>query len=236
MRLDRFVSHASGCSRREARERLRRGRVSVDGNLVRDPGFAVGDEARVVCDGVRLQLPGGIYLMMHKPRGLLSATRDRAQSTVLSLLPPALASRVHLVGRLDKDTSGLLLLTDDGGWSHRISSPRHHCPKVYVADLAEPLRADAEERLADGILLRNEAAPTRPASLQRISERRARIQVTEGRYHLVRRLFAALGNHVTALHRERIGGLPLDPRLAPGEWRELDPRERSEVCSQADSG
>ena len=155
---------------------------------------------------------------------------------MLSLLPPDLASRVHLVGRLDKDTSGLLLLTDDGGWSHRISSPRHRCPKVYVADLAEPLCADAEERLADGILLRSEAAPTRPALLQRISDHRARIQVTEGRYHLVRRLFAALGNRVTALHRERIGGLPLDPRLAPGEWRELDTRERLEVCSQVDSG
>ena len=146
MRLDRFVSHASGCSRREAREHLRKGRVSVDGNLIRDPGFAVGGESRVVCDGARLQLPGALYLMMHKPCGVLSATRDRAQPTVLSLLPPDLASRVHLVGRLDKDTSGLLLLTDDGGWSHRISSPRHRCPKVYVADRAAPRRADAEAR------------------------------------------------------------------------------------------
>ena len=155
---------------------------------------------------------------------------------VLSLLPPELARRAHLVGRLDKDTSGLLLLTDDGDWSHRITSPRHHCAKVYVADLADALVADAEQRLADGIRLRNEASPTRPASLQRLTDRRVRIEVTEGRYHLVRRLFAALGNRVTALHRERIGGLTLDTRLAPGEWRELDSGERREVCSQAYSG
>ncbi len=236
LRLDRFVSHAGGCSRREARERVRQGRVSVDGKAVRDPGFALSSDARVACDGTGLQLPGALYLMLHKPCGLLSATRDGSQPTVLSLLPPELAPRVHLVGRLDKDTSGLLLLTDDGDWSHRITSPRHHCAKVYVADLAESLVTDAEQRLADGILLRNETSPTRPASLQRITDRRVRIEVTEGRYHLVRRLFAALGNRVTALHRERIGGLTLDPQLEPGEWRELDSRERREVCSQAHSG
>ena len=232
LRLDRFISHASGRSRREAREWIREGRVSVDGRRVRDPGRAVGSDAHVTCDGERQRLPAALYLMMHKPCGLLSATRDRDQLTVLSLLPDALAARLHLVGRLDKGTSGLLLLTDDGNWSHRISSPRHHCPKVYVADLAEPLIAHAEQRLADGVMLRNEAVPTRPAQLQRITDKRVRIQVTEGRYHLVRRLFAALGNRVTALHRERIGGLQLDPRLAPGEWRELDSDERDEVCSQ----
>lgn len=200
---------------------------------MRDPGHAVGSGAQVACDGHRQRLPAGLYLMLHKPCGLLSATRDRAQPTVLALLPDALAARVHLVGRLDKETSGLLLLTDDGAWSHRISSPRHHCPKVYVADLAEPLIADAEQRLADGIMLRNEAAPTRPAQLQRITDTQVRIQVTEGRYHLVRRLFATLGNRVTALHRECIGGLQLDPRLAPGEWRELDGGECHEVCSRS---
>ena len=233
LRLDRFVSQAGGCSRREARERIRRGRVSLNGNPVRDPGFAVAADVCVACDGSPLELPAGIYLMLHKPCGLVSATRDRAQPTVLSLLPAELASRVHLVGRLDKETSGLLLLTDDGDWSHRISSPRHHCPKVYLADLDAPLVPDAERRLADGILLRNETSPTRPASLQRLTDRRVRIQVTEGRYHLVRRLFAALGNRVTALHRERIGRLPLDPRLSPGEWRGLETRERLEVCPKS---
>ena len=208
----------------------------MDGDVVRDPGVAVAHDAAVTCDDTPLQLPGAQYLMLHKPCGLLSVTRDRVQPTVLSLLPPGLAARVHPVGRLDKDTSGLLLLTDDGDWSHRISSPRHHCAKVYVADLAEPLVADAEQRLADGILLRSETVPTRPAEVQRIADRRVRITVTEGRYHLVRRLFAALGNRVTALHRECIGGLRLDPRLAPGEWRELGADERHEVCKQPYSG
>lgn len=232
MRLDRFVSRATGCSRRKARERIRAGRVDVDGAAVRDAGLAVGVDARVTCDDEALSLPGPVYLMLHKPCGLLSATRDAHQATVLSLLPDALAVRVHLVGRLDKETSGLLLLTDDGAWSHRITAPRQHCAKVYVAELAEPLIDAAERRLADGLVLRNDATPTLPARLQRLDDRRVRLSIDEGRYHQVRRMFAALGNHVVALHRERIGGLALDDRLAPGEWRALSQDERLAVFRQ----
>lgn len=236
MRLDRFVSQAAGLSRSEARAEISRGQVCVDGVPVANAAYAVGEEAQVTCRGRALRLPGPVYLMMHKPCGLLSATRDAQQATVLSLLPPELAARVHLVGRLDKDTSGLLLLSDDGDWSHRISAPRRHCPKVYVADLAEPLIGHAEARLAEGIVLRNETSPTRPAVLERISDRHVRITVTEGRYHLVRRLFAALGNRVTALHRERVGGLTLDPGLAVGQWRELGADERDAVFGPCNLG
>jgi 16S rRNA pseudouridine516 synthase len=172
-----------------------------------------------------------VYLMMNKPCGLLSATSDGEQDTVLSLLPPALAARVHLAGRLDKDTSGLLLLTDDGGWSHRVTSPNHSCAKTYLAKLAEPLVADAESRLRQGLVLRSEKLPTRPAALQRLDATHARITVTEGRYHQVRRMFAALGNRVLALHRERIGGLFLDEALYAGQWRVLSPAERAAVFS-----
>lgn len=229
MRLDRYVSQASACSRRQARILVRDGRVRVDGAIVNDAGAVVTHSSTVVCDGAPLRLPGSVYLMMHKPCGLLSATRDAHQPTVMSLLPDDLAERVHLVGRLDKDTSGLLLLTDDGAWSHRISSPRRHCVKVYLVDLAEPLVGDAEQRLAAGLLLRGEATPTRPATLQRVSDLRARLTIDEGRYHQVRRMFAALGNRVTTLHRERVGGLSLDGRLAPGQWRELAPDDRRAV-------
>jgi 16S rRNA pseudouridine516 synthase len=231
VRLDRFVSQAAGVSRSQARALIQRGRVSVDGDRVRDPALKVGDGSLVAHRGEPLRLPGPTYLMLHKPVGLLSATRDAGQATVLSLLPADLAARVHLVGRLDKDTSGLLLLSDDGAWSHRIVSPRHHCPKVYLATLADPLAADAEARLKQGIRLRGEDSPTRPAELQRLDERRVRVTVTEGRYHLVRRLFAALGNRVLQLHRERIGGLVLDSTLAPGQWRVLTPEERVAVLS-----
>lgn len=231
MRLDRFVSQAAGVSRSQARALIQRGQVSVDGDRVRDPSLKIGDGSLVAHRGEPLRLSGPVYLMLHKPVGLLSATRDAGQATVLSLLPAGLAARVHLVGRLDKDTSGLLLLSDDGAWSHRIASPRHHCPKVYLATLAEPLDPAAEGRLAQGILLRGEDAPTRPAEVQRLDDQRVRITVTEGRYHLVRRLFAALGNRVLALHRERIGGLVLDGALAPGQWRTLTPEERAAVSS-----
>lgn len=225
MRLDRFLSQASGLSRSQARAAIRGRRVTVDGCLVREPAAQVSGSAEVCLDDACVGLPRPLYLMLHKPSGLLSATRDTQQETVLALLPHALASRVHLVGRLDKDTSGLLLLSDDGAWSHRISSPRHHCAKVYLAELDRPLVADAEERLASGLHLRGEARVCAPAQLERLDERRVRISVTEGRYHLVRRLFAALGNHVLRLHRERIGGLALDPALPPGQWRALSPDE-----------
>ena len=168
MRLDRFVSQAAGISRSQARSLIRRGRVNVDGEPVRDAARHVGEAERVEHAGEILVAPQPIYLMMNKPCGLLSATSDREQDTVLSLLPPALAARVHLVGRLDKDTSGLLLLTDDGDWSHRVTSPNHSCAKTYLAELAEPLVADAESRLRQGLVLRSEKRPTRPAALQRL--------------------------------------------------------------------
>ena len=221
MRLDRFISQAAGLSRSQARALIRRGRVTVAGRSVRDAGFPLAEGQSVELEGRAMALPQSLYLMMHKPAGLLSATHDDQQATVLSLLPPPLARRVHLVGRLDKDTSGLLLLTDDGAWSHRISSPRHHCAKTYVAELAEPLPPDAEDSLVRGVLLRGEKSPTRPAALQRLGQTRVRVTITEGRYHQVRRMFAALGNRVTHLHRETVGGLQLDAALAPGQWRVL---------------
>lgn len=232
MRLDRFVSQAAGVSRSQARTLIRRGRISVDGEPVKDAAHHVGQDACVDHRGEPLELPQPLYLMLHKPCGLLSATTDSGQTTVLSLLPPGLASRVHLVGRLDKETSGLLLLTDDGAWSHRISSPSHGCAKTYLAELAEPLVADAEERLQQGLVLRGEKRPTRPSTLERLDAARVRITISEGRYHQVRRMFAALGNHVISLHRERIGGLSLDQRLRAGHWRELSPAERAAVLQQ----
>ena len=231
MRLDRFISQASGHSRSQVRAMIRAGRVSVDGSVVRDVAWPTPEPARISLDGVPVAAARPVYLMLHKPSGVLSATRDAHQATVMQILPPVLRRRVHPVGRLDKATTGLLLLTDDGQWSHRISSPRHHCAKRYRAHLAEPLVADAEERLALGLELRGDRARTRPARLQRVGPNEVCIEVTEGRYHLVRRLFAALGNRVEALHRERIGGLELDPALAPGQWRRLSAPERAAVLS-----
>jgi 16S rRNA pseudouridine516 synthase len=233
MRLDRLVSQALGCSRSEARMQIKRGAVRVAGNAAVTAASRIAADDAVTVDGRPLALPRPLYLMLHKPCGLLSATRDDRQATVLSLLPAELARRVHLAGRLDKDTSGLLLLSDDGDWTHRVTSPRHRCAKVYRADLAEPLAEAAVQRLENGLLLRGETRPTLPARVDRVDASRVRITVFEGRYHLVRRLFAAVGNHVVALHRERIGGVSLDPRLPPGEWRELTAQERGDVLDRA---
>ena len=209
----------------------RPGDILLDGRPVTDAGRRVGGAQRVERAGATLALPEPLYLMLNKPCGVLSATSDSAQQTVLSLLPATLAARVHLVGRLDKETSGLLLLTDDGAWSHQVTSPNHHCPKTYIAQLAEPLIDDAERRLAQGLLLRNEQAPLRPARLRRLDAVRVQITITEGRYHQVRRMFAALGNRVVTLHRQRIGGLTLDDRLRPGQWRALTPAECAAVLT-----
>jgi 16S rRNA pseudouridine516 synthase len=136
-----------------------------------------------------------------------------------------------VAGRLDIDTTGLVLLTDDGDWSHRITSPRHRCSKTYRAVLAEPLDESAVTRFAEGLLLRNEGKKTLPAELELLSPTEARLTLSEGRYHQVKRMFAALGNRVVALHRERIGAVALDAGLQPGQWRELTAQEIAALAS-----
>ena len=229
IRLDRLLSQATDLSRKQAGIEIRKQRVQVGGEVVRDPAMQVAVNAEVRWCDQSVTLPGRVYIMMNKPAGLVCARSDDVHATVLDLLPPQLAQRLHIVGRLDRETTGLLLLTDDGDWSHRITSPRHGCSKTYLAELADPLSEDAEQRFAEGIQLRNEKLPTRPAELQRVDAQHARVVVHEGRYHQVRRMFAALGNRVVRLHREAIGQLSLAPELAPGQWRDLSDNERRDL-------
>jgi 16S rRNA pseudouridine516 synthase len=231
MRLDRYLAHATRRTRREARLLIRAGRVSVGALVVTNAAEQVFEGEPVSLDGVEQRLPGPLYVMLHKPAGVVTATRDSHQSTVIDLLPQGLARRLHPVGRLDKDTTGLLLLTDDGDWSHRVSSPRQGCEKRYRAELADPADPSVAQELLAGVMLRGDVKPARAVSVERLGERTLRIGVTEGRYHMVRRMFGALGHRVTALHREQIGGLALDPALAPGEWRALSENECIAVLS-----
>ncbi|WP_207062546.1 16S rRNA pseudouridine(516) synthase RsuA [Motiliproteus sp. SC1-56] len=224
-RLDRFVSQGTSLSRSQARKAIVGGRVTVDGERVRDAAFAVTPNAKVALEGEVLCLRKPLYLMLNKPAGVVSATRDGEHMTVLDLLPPALREGLHPAGRLDRDTTGLVLLSDDGDWTHRVTAPRRQCTKRYRVTLAEPLVADAEARFAAGLLLRNDPKPTRPATLERVDNRHALVSISEGRYHQVKRMFAALGNRVVALHRDRIGTLSLDPALKPGEYRPLTEQE-----------
>src|SRR5690606_18588745 len=182
-------------------------------------------------DGEPLDPPSGLVLMLHKPVGHTCSTRDPGR-IVYDLLPPRFRLRSPLlstVGRLDRDTSGLLLMTDDGGLLHRIVSPKARLQKVYEATLADDLRGDEAEVFGSGTLvLEGEATPLAPAGFEALGPREARLVLTEGRYHQVRRMFGALGNRVEALHRSRVGGLTLEG-LAPGEWKVLGPGEVARV-------
>ena len=225
MRLDRFLSHVAGLTRSQAQRAVRAGRVAVDGALADDPACRLGDGAAVLLDGVPVAERAPRYLMLHKPAGCVCATTDGRHPTVLDLLPEADRGGLHVVGRLDLDVTGLVLLTDDGAWSHRVTAPRRKCPKTYLAGLAAALDDAALDALRRGVRLRGEEEDTRAAAVERLAPDRVRVTVTEGRYHQVKRMFAAVGNRVVTLHRERVGPVPLDAALAPGRWRALTPDE-----------
>jgi len=225
IRLDRLLSQSTGLSRKQARGQIKARKVTCDGELVNNASQLMDESSVLRWRGESFALRGSIYLMMHKPAGLVCATQDLDEPTVMGLLPEEWMEKLHIVGRLDKDTTGLLLLTDDGDWSHRVASPKYRSAKVYRAFLAEDLVNDAEERFAEGILLRGESKPTLPAKLQRVQPREALLTLHEGRYHQVKRMFAALNNRVVKLHREQIGGLALDPEVEEEDWRELTVEE-----------
>ncbi len=225
IRLDKLICHATGLTRSQAQKILRRREVTVDGKEARNGAMHVGEESVVEWQGRELSLSGPRYFMMNKPVGVVCATVDAQHITVLNLLEEGNLKGLHVAGRLDIDTTGLVLISDDGEWSHRITSPKHKCEKSYLVSLAEPLDEALVERFAEGIALRNEEGMTKPARLEILSPTEARLTITEGKYHQVKRMFAAVGNHVEALHRERIGALLLDDELAEGEYRPLTQEE-----------
>jgi len=228
MRLDRLLANMGYGSRRDIHGLVRDGEVVLDGAPVRGAELKVAMTpdlpTRLIVQGARLDPPPGMALMLHKPLGVTCSHKE-AGPLVYDLLPARWRARspaISTVGRLDKDTSGLLLLTDDGELLHRIISPRRHVPKRYVATLARPLEGGEAARFASGeLMLEGEDKPLEPAVLEPLSPTLARLTITEGRYHQVRRMFAAVGNHVEALHRDRIGALDLPDDLAPGAWRLL---------------
>jgi 16S rRNA pseudouridine516 synthase len=226
VRLDRLLANLGYGSRREVQALAARGKVVLDGVALRDPSGHVLPApdlpARMTVDGAPLDPPSPLTLILHKPLGIVCSHREAGRS-VYELFPERWRRRtpaLSTVGRLDADTSGLLLLTDDGALLHRIISPKKATPKVYLAALARPMNGAEAALFASGtLMLEGETKPLAPALLDPISETSARLTVTEGRYHQVRRMFAAAGNHVVALHRERVGELALPADLPPGQWR-----------------
>ncbi|WP_445395276.1 16S rRNA pseudouridine(516) synthase RsuA [Zobellella sp. An-6] len=228
MRLDRFLSETTDLTRSFAKKALHKGQVEVDGVIVKKGDMQI-DKQAVRYQGKLLTLSSPRYIMLHKPASYISATQDEDYPCVLRLLPEELQRELQCVGRLDVDTTGLLLLTDDGQWSHRIRSPKKACSKVYRVDLDEPLAENVAERFTAGLMLHGEEKATLPATLEVITPTRVLLTIQEGKYHQVKRMFAAVGNKVVSLHRLQIGHITLDDTLAPGQWRHLTEEEIASV-------
>ncbi|MFO6297235.1 16S rRNA pseudouridine(516) synthase RsuA [Rahnella selenatireducens] len=230
MRLDKFLSQQLGVSRALVLRELRNKRVTVDGEIVKTGSMKISPEQRVEFDGNVLDLiTGPRYFMLNKPQGYVCSTDDPDHPTVLYFLEEPVAYKLHAAGRLDIDTTGLVLMTDDGQWSHRITSPRHHCEKTYLVTLENTLADDTAAQFEAGVQLHNEDSLTKPAKLEQIEENLVRLTISEGRYHQVKRMFAAVGNRVVALHRERIGEIVMDEDLEPGQYRPLTEQEIASV-------
>jgi len=232
-RLDRFISARSGVSRRGVRQLLAQGRVSVDGRPATAINQVIGEFSRVVMDEQVLQANTPVYLMLHKPVGVVSATRDDHHPTVIDLLHRADRCSLHIAGRLDFNSSGLLLLTNDGRWSRRLSSPDARIYKRYRVTVEKPLGPHYVDAFARGMYFPYEGITTRPARLTIISEHIAEVWLLEGRYHQLRRMFGRFDNRVVALHRFAVGNLQLDPTLQSGQSRALSPLELDNSAAES---
>ncbi|MBZ6076052.1 pseudouridine synthase [Microvirga puerhi] len=239
LRLDRLLANLGYGSRREVQYLVDSGAVTLDGKALEDADqrIAVTRDltARMHIDGEPLDPLPGVVLMVNKPLGVTCSHKE-AGPLIYGLLPPRWRRRepaISTIGRLDKETSGLLLMTDDGGFLHRVISPRSQVTKRYHATLDRPLRGDETEIFASGsLMLESEDKPLLPVAMEVLSSTSAYVTLTEGRYHQVRRMFAAVGNHVTALHRDRMGGLSLPDDLAPGDYRILAEAEIALILNQ----
>lgn len=230
LRLDKAISQVTDLSRAEVKRAARQERITVNGMAVTDPSSKVCETDELCLDGEPLNEAGPRYFMLNKPLGYVCATKDGEHPTVLDLLDEPNKHKLHIAGRLDIDTTGLVLVTDDGQWSHRITSPRHHCEKTYYAHLADPLDDSAIDKFKKGVWLNNEKKRTKPAKLEILYRNEVRITISEGRYHQVKRMFAALGNRVLELHRESIGTITLDEDLPEGMYRPLSEAEIASIA------
>jgi 16S rRNA pseudouridine516 synthase len=230
MRLDRFLSNLPRFSRKDVRLALLASRVRVDGQTVRDPLHEVREFSQVMLDDEVLQTgKPARYFMLHKPPGCVSATIDPQHPTVLDLLDEPDKHELHIAGRLDFNTSGLMLITNDGQWSRRLTQPATKLPKVYYVETEQEIGEHYVGKFTEGFYFAFEDLTTLPAQLTILDSHRARLSIVEGRYHQVKRMFGFFDNKVLRLHRERMGSLVLDPALKPGHYRALTAEEIQQV-------
>lgn len=230
MRLDKFVTACTDLSRSQAKKLISKGdAITVDGVFISDPSFKLSNQSKVSLLGRRILLSGARYIMLHKPIETVCTSINDDSRSVMGLLGIDNPETLHIAGRLDIDTTGLVLITDDGAWSHRITSPKKKCGKRYRVGLADAVQEGAELQFKQGVQLKDESKLTRPAELEIISSNEVLLTIHEGKYHQVKRMFAALNNRVISLHREKVGSIQLDESLEEGAWRYLTETEINSV-------
>ncbi|MGF1695550.1 pseudouridine synthase [Vibrio lamellibrachiae] len=219
MRLDKFVCKSTELTRSEALEQIHSGAVCVNDNVTTDEAIQVHENNEIKMNGIRLEARDFRYILMNKPSGTICSNIDEAYPSLFNYIDVDKASELHIAGRLDADTTGLVLITDDGRWSFNITVPSKLCKKVYRVSLSKAIAEDVAHKFEQGIKLQGEKHLTAPATLRVISPQEVLLTITEGKFHQVKRMFAAVGNRVVSLHRESIGEVLLD--VGVGEWRYL---------------
>ncbi len=226
MRLDKFICKSTELTRTEAKKLLKMGKVTVNDIVIKDPSTQVHENNDICVEGEELTARSSRYIILHKPVDTICSNVDEIYPSVLHLVEVDRVFDMHIAGRLDADTTGLVLITDDGRWSHNIISPKKQCEKVYRVWLRDPLKTDTEQKFIHGVQLQGEEGLTRPAKLKQVNEKEVLLTITEGKYHQVKRMFAAVGNKVVGLHREQVGAIKLAD-LPLGQWRYLTTEEVS---------
>lgn len=230
MRLDKYLHEVLNISRSQATKLVKSGDITLNGESVKSAAIHVQDADKVFLNGELLAAPlqTDVYFMLNKPQDIVCTLDDPFHASINSLFDIPGAQHLHAAGRLDADTTGLVLVTTDGQWSHRVTAPKHKCPKTYLVELDRPVTTDMISALQEGVMLHGEDRPTLPAEIEVHDDFHLTLIIQEGRYHQVKRMMAAVGNHVNALHRAQIGTVQLDESLAPGEFR---PLTESEIAS-----
>ena len=229
LRLDKYISNATDLSRTEAKRLIKSGDVSIDEKAATSGSQKVSTDHSVTINGSPITLLVDRYFMMNKPAGVVSATKDNTNPTAIDLIYEHRNQKLQIAGRLDIDTTGLLLITDDGQWNHIVTSPRTDCKKIYLVELQIPVGEDYQRKLEAGIALEGEKRRCLPATMEVIDDHHIRLTISEGKYHQVKRMMTSLGNEVVNLHRLKIGGIELDPELEPGDYRPLTDEEIASI-------
>jgi 16S rRNA pseudouridine516 synthase len=229
LRLDKYISNATDLSRTDVKKLIKSGLVSIDDEAAKSGSQKVTDDQEIAIEGSTIQLMTTRYFMMNKPAGVVSATKDHTNPTALDLIYEHRNDQLQIAGRLDIDTTGLLLITDDGQWNHIVTSPRTDCKKIYAVELENAVSEDYHKKLEAGIALEGEKRRCLPATMQVVDDHHIQLSISEGKYHQVKRMITSLGNEVVSLHRLQIGGIALDPELEPGDYRPLTEEEIASI-------